>query len=137
MNFKRDICILTQQDLVDAGCFDMNAAVRVTEEALVSYANGDVIFPDKVSMVFDQATQDRINCLPAGFRSKKVYGMKWVSVFPDNPHSRDLPNLSAAILLSEMVSGFPIAFMEGTMWLQHAYSCSLFCRCKISRCQRT
>ena len=115
MNFKRNICILTQQDLVDAGCFDMNAAVRVTEEALVSYANGDVIFPDKVSMVFDQATQDRINCLPAGFRSKKVYGMKWVSVFPDNPHSRNLPNLSATILLSEIESGFPIAFMEGTM----------------------
>lgn len=115
MNFKRHICVLTQTDLINAGCFDMKSAVHVAEEALISYSKGDVIFPDKVSVVFDQATQDRINCLPAGFRSKKVYGMKWVSVFPDNPHSRDLPNLSAAILLSEMVSGFPIAFMEGTM----------------------
>ena len=95
MNFKRDILVLTQQDLMDAGCFDMKAAVRVAEEALRDYAAGDVIFPDKVSVVFDQATQDRINCLPAGFKNKKVYGMKWVSVFPDNPHSRDLPNLSA------------------------------------------
>lgn len=115
MNFKRDICILTQQDLMDAGCFDMEAAVHVAEEALVAYADGDVIYPDKVAMVFDQTTQDRINCLPAGFHSKKVYGMKWVSVFPNNPHSRNLPNLSAAILLSEIESGFPIVFMEGTM----------------------
>ena len=115
MNFKRDILVLTQQDLMDAGCFDMKAAVRVAEEALTDFANGEVIFPDKVSVVFDQATQDRINCLPAGFKNKKVYGMKWVSVFPDNPHSRDLPNLSATILLSEMESGFPFVFMEGTM----------------------
>lgn len=115
MNFKRDITILTQQDLVDAGCFDMSAAIRVAEEALVSYAKGDVIFPDKVSVVFDQATQDRINCLPAGFRDKKVYGMKWVAVFPENPHVRNLPNLNASVLLSEMESGAPFAFMEATM----------------------
>lgn len=115
MNFKRDIRILTQQNLIDAGCFDMDSAVSVAEEALVAYSNGDVIFPDKVSVVFNQTTQDRINCLPAGFHSKKIYGMKWVSVFPDNPHYRSIPNLSAAILISEMETGFPIAFMEGTM----------------------
>lgn len=115
MDFNRSILILTQQDLLDAGCFDMDEAIRVAEEALTSYAKGDIIYPEKVSVIFDQPTQERINCLPAGLRPQKVYGMKWVSVFPDNPHVRNLPNLSAVILLSELVSGFPIAFMEGTM----------------------
>lgn len=115
MNFNRDICVLTQKDLLDAGCFDMKAACEVAENALIEYSKGNVLFPDKVSMIFDEATQDRINCLPAGLKKEKIYGMKWVSVFPDNPHSRNLPNLSAAILLSETESGFPFAFMEGTM----------------------
>lgn len=115
MNYNRDICILSQKDLMDAGCFDMAKAIEVCEKALLDYAEGDVIFPDKVSVIFDQATQDRINCLPAGFKKDKIYGMKWVSVFPENPHKRDLPNLSAVVLLSEMESGFPVAFMEATM----------------------
>jgi len=114
MNHSRDIYILTQDDLMAAGCFDMNAAIKVCEEALLNYAAGTVVFPEKVSVIFNEETQERINCLPAGFKNEKVYGMKWVSVFPDNPHKRDLPNLSAVTLLSELDSGFPIAFMEAT-----------------------
>lgn len=115
MEYSRDICILSQDDLIKAGCFNMAAAVKVCEEALREYAEGKVIFPDKISVIFNEETQDRINCLPAGLRSKKVYGMKWVSVFPENPHKQDLPNLSAVVLLSEMVTGFPVAFMEATL----------------------
>lgn len=115
MNFKRTIRILTQQDQIDAGCFDVRSVVEVCRQALMAYANGDVIFPDKTSVIFDEATQDRINCLPAGFKDKKIYGMKWVSVFPQNPVVHGCPNLSAVILLSELTTGYPMAFIEGTM----------------------
>lgn len=115
MNFKRSIRILTQRDLLDAGCFDIKAVMEVCRKALISYAKGDVIFPDKTSVIFDEATQDRINCLPAGFRDEKIYGMKWVSVFPQNPIEHGCPNLSAVVLLSELTTGYPVAFMEGTM----------------------
>ena len=115
MNFKRNICILNQEDLISAGCFDVAASISVCENALLEYSKGKIIFPDKVSVVFNEETQDRINCLPAGIITDKVYGMKWVSVFPNNPMERNVPNLSAVILLSEMESGFPVAFMEGTL----------------------
>ena len=115
MDFKRDICVLTQKDLIDAGCFDFSAAIAVLEKTLVDYSEGNIIFPDKVSVIFDEETQDRINCLPAGLVNEKVYGMKWVSVFPQNPYTKGLPNLSAVILLSELENGFPVAFMEGTL----------------------
>ena len=115
MDFKHSICILTQSDLIDAGCFDFLSAIHITEKTLISYAKGEVIFPDKVSVVFDESTQERINCLPAGLKDEKIYGMKWISVFPQNPYLRNLPNLSAVILLSELETGFPIAFMEGTL----------------------
>lgn len=115
MNQDIPILVLTQQDLIDAGCFDMKSAINVVEDAFIKYAVGDVIFPDKVSVIFDRQSQNRINCLPAGILSDKIYGAKWVSVFPDNPHKNDKPNLTAIYILSELDTGYPIAFMENSM----------------------
>jgi len=109
------IRILTQEDLIRSGCLDYSEALEVVEDAFVKYAKGDVIFPDKVSVVFNKESQNRINCLPAGIISENVYGMKWVSVYPENPKKFHKPNLSAVYLLSELTTGFPIAFMEGSM----------------------
>lgn len=107
--------VLTQENLVDAGCFNVSEAIKVTEDALMDFAKGDIIFPDKVSQIFDEKTQDRINCMPATILSKKVCGMKWVAVFPPNPTLYQLPNLNATILLSEIRTGYPLAIMDGTL----------------------
>lgn len=115
VDYSMPVRILTEQDLINAKCFDMDFAFSVAEDAFIKYAEGDVIFPDKVSVVFDQKTQDRINCLPAAIKSEKVYGMKWVSVFPQNPHQKGKANLTAVYILSELESGYPIAFMEGSL----------------------
>lgn len=115
IDYNMVVRILTQQDLLNAGCFDINASIQVCEKAFLAYANDDVIFPDKTSVVFEQKTQNRINCLPAGILSESVYGMKWVSVFPNNPQMKAVPNLTAIIVLSELDSGFPVAFMEGSL----------------------
>lgn len=115
MDYTNNVTILTQQDLIDAGCMDFKAAAQVIEQAFVAFAEGKVLFPDKVSVIFDQNTQDRINCLPAAMLQDKVYGVKWVSVFPQNPHTYNMPNLSAVSILSELTTGFPIAFMSTTM----------------------
>ena len=112
---KLDIKIITQQDLLNAGCFNIPESIAVVEKALRKHAEGKVIFPDKISIIFDETSQNRINCLPAGFIDENVYGMKWVSVFPRNPHLYGLQNVSAVILLSELTHGFPKALMEGTL----------------------
>lgn len=105
----------SQEDLLSAGCLDMNLATDAAEESMRLYEEGDVLFPEKIVQIFNEDTQERINCLPATFRSKKVCGVKWVSVFPLNPVQHGLQNLSAVIILSEIEHGFPIAFMEGTL----------------------
>lgn len=115
MKTNLNIKVLTQEELIKAGCFNVPASIEICEKALIDYVKGDIIFPDKISVVFDKETQNRINCLPAAVLSEKVYGMKWVSVFPENPTKRQIQNLSAVILLSELESGFPVAFMEGTL----------------------
>lgn len=105
----------SQEDLLAAGCLDMRMAMDAAEESMKLYASGDVLFPEKIVQIFNDDTQERINCLPATFRSKNVCGVKWVSVFPPNPVKHGIQNLSAVIILSEIEHGFPIAFMEGTL----------------------
>lgn len=104
----------SQENLLDAGCFDVGMAMEVAEQAMISYEDGAVLFPEKVVQIFNQKTQARINCLPATLLEDKICGVKWVSVFPENP-KEDLQNLSAVIVLSEINHGFPVAVMDGTM----------------------
>lgn len=84
-------------------------------EAMRAFESGDVLFPDKIVQIFNDETQERINCLPATFLTDKICGVKWVSVFPPNPTRFGVQNLSAVIVLSEIERGFPVAFMEGTL----------------------
>ena len=105
----------SQEDLLSAGCLDISMAVNAAELAMKAYDDGDVLFPQEIVQVFNDQTHERINCLPATFKSKKICGMKWVSVFPPNPDQYGVQNLSAVIILSETNHGFPIAFMEGTL----------------------
>ena len=90
-------------------------AMDAAESAIRAFHVGDIIFPDKIVQIFNDETQERINCLPATFKSDGVCGVKWVSVFPPNPVKNGIQNLSAVAILSEIEHGFPIAFMEGTL----------------------
>ena len=105
----------SQEDLLGAGCLDIQMAMQAAEQAIQAFHDGDVLFPEKIVQIFNDETQERINCLPATFKARKICGVKWVSVFPPNPVRHGIQNLSAVIILSEIVHGFPIAFMEGTL----------------------
>ncbi len=105
----------SQEDLLGSGCFDIRMAMEAAEQAMMDFEQGEVLFPEKIVQIFNDETQERINCLPATFKNKKICGMKWVSVFPPNPVRHGIQNLSAVIILSEIECGFPIAFMEGTL----------------------
>ena len=110
-----DCLYLSQEDLLEAGCLDLNLAMTAAEEAMLAFRNDRIMFPDKIVQIFNDDTQERINCLPATLLDEQVCGMKWVSVFPMNPVQHDSQNLSAVIVLSEIERGFPIAFMDGTL----------------------
>ncbi len=107
--------LLTQEDLLAAGCLDMRLAMSAAEDVMRAYREGTVLFPEKIVQIFNDQTQERINCLPATLLPEQICGVKWVSVFPANPERFGSQNLSAAIILSEIEQGFPIAFMDGTL----------------------
>ena len=106
---------LSQEDLLESGCLDFRMAIGAAESALLANRDGDVMFPEKIVQIFNQETQERINCLPATLLPEKVCGMKWVSVFPPNVPRFGLQNLTALFILSEIEKGFPIAVLEGTL----------------------
>jgi ornithine cyclodeaminase/alanine dehydrogenase-like protein (mu-crystallin family) len=105
---------LSQEDLLEAGCLDFRLAIRAAESALLAHRDGTVLFPEKIVQIFNQDTQERINCLPATLLAEQVCGVKWVSVFPPNVRF-GLQNLTALFILSEIERGFPIAVLEGTL----------------------
>ncbi len=106
---------LSQEDLIGAGCFDLPLAMHALEEGLRKFDAGEILFPDKIVQIFNQETQERINCLPASLLPEKICGMKWVSVFPPNPVRFGTQNLTAVILLSELTRGYPVCVMEATL----------------------
>ena len=114
-NHEVDFNYFSQEHLLNAGCFDMPLIVDVVEKTLLAFEQGAIMFPEKIVQIFDQRTQERINCLPATMLDEKICGVKWVSVFPDNPRKYDLQNLSAIFVLSEIKHGFPVAVMDGTL----------------------
>lgn len=116
MDKNRIECLyLSQEDLLQAGCLDMNMAMSAAEEAMLAFREDKILFPEKIVQIFNDDTQERINCLPATLLPEKVCGVKWVSVFPPNPVRYGVQNLSAVVILSEIEKGFPIAFMDGTL----------------------
>jgi len=114
-NHEVDFNYFSQEHLLNAGCFDMRLIVEVVEQTLLDFEKGSIMFPEKIVQIFDQRTQERINCLPATMFDEKICGVKWVSVFPENPRKYDLQNLSAIFVLSEIEHGFPVAVMDGTL----------------------
>lgn len=110
-----DFRYFSQEDLLKAGCLDFRMAIDAAEAAMLAYRRGEVIFPEKIVQIFNDQTQERINCLPATLKPQRVCGMKWVSVFPPNVDRYGLQNLTALFVLSEIEKGFPLAVLEGTL----------------------
>lgn len=109
------IKFISEEDIVKSGCLNIDDVLAIIENAMLAYKSGKVMLPDKISQIFDEKDQSRINCMPATLFNEKVCGVKWVSVFPTNPSKFNIQNVSGLIVLSEIETGFPFAVMEGTI----------------------
>lgn len=115
MNTHININLISKRDLIAADCIDYDEIISVIEDAFVQFEQGRIILPDKTTQIFHQEKQDRINCMPSTLLNAGVSGVKWVSVFPENPKRYGVPNVSGLIVLSELEKGQPFAVMDGTL----------------------
>lgn len=106
---------ISQEEVSEIFKGNTDVLFEIIEAAFLKYLHGSVLFPDKISQIFDEKTQNRINCMPATLLGDDmVCGMKWVSVFPTNT-IQGIQNVTGVILLSEITTGFPMAIMDGTL----------------------
>ena len=86
-------------------------AIDVIETAFKKKISGEILLPDKISVIFNEDTQNRINCMPGALLSEKVYGVKWVAVFPENP-KEGYRNVTGTMILSELEHGHTLSVMD-------------------------
>lgn len=108
------IRIISQEDVAEIFRGNADGIYGIIEDSFQKYLKGDIIMPDKISQIFDEKSQNRINCMPATLIEEKICGMKWVSVFPSNA-PKGVQNVTGIMLLSELETGFPIAIIDGTL----------------------
>lgn len=108
------IRIISQEDVADIFKGNADSIFGIIEDSFKQYLAGDVVMPDKISQIFDEKSQNRINCMPATLTKDKVCGMKWVSVFPSNA-LKGIQNVTGVMLMSELETGFPVALIDGTL----------------------
>lgn len=107
--------LISLEDIYKTKCFDLKQIIQIIEDALLAYSNNEILLPDKISQIFNECLQTRINCMPSTLLKEGVCGVKWVSVFPNNPKLYNKQNVSGVILLSEIKTGFPFAIVDGTL----------------------
>ncbi len=107
--------LLSRSELMKAWGGDVEDLVDAVEYGFREYAAGRVILPEKASQVFNEATQDRINCMPSTVRELGLAGVKWVSVFPENPILRNMRNVGGAMVLSSIEDGSTVAVIDASM----------------------
>lgn len=107
--------LISLEDIYKTKCFDLKQIIQIIEDALLAYSNNEILLPDKISQIFNEGLQTRINCMPSTLLKEGVCGVKWVSVFPNNPKLYNKQSVSGVILLSEIKTGFPFAIVDGTL----------------------
>ena len=113
MNNEIKVTVVSRKDTEQIISCDYIRYISFIEDVFNKRVQNKIILPDKISQIFDEEIQNRINCMPATILDENVSGVKWVSVFPNNPKSGRY-NVIGQIILSELEYGYPLAYMDGT-----------------------
>ena len=100
--------LLTASDI--SKIMEMKDVLVAVETAFRDYGNGAAQMPPKLYLTLNQFNGD-FRAMPAYVEGSA--GIKWVSVYPDNPKI-DLPTVMATIIYSDPQTGFPLAIMDAT-----------------------
>lgn len=100
--------LLTATDI--AKIIDMPNVLAAVEAAFREYGLGTAVMPPKLYLDLKQYHGD-LRAMPAYV--EQTAGLKWVSVYPDNP-GKGLPTVMAMLILNDPETGFPLAIMDAT-----------------------
>ncbi len=110
LNVGHEILYLTREEIRNLN-IPKDVLKAQMEKALSMYSLGETQMPAK-SHVFPD-TQSVYIGMPALIPAIESAGVKWVGAYNHNVKNFGLPALSAMLLVSDYLSGWPIAFMDG------------------------
>lgn len=88
----------------------MPEAIDAASAALAAYSSGEAVVPLRTHV----ACRDGVALyMPGLVAEEAALGAKVVSVFPGNP-ARNLPTITAAMVLQDPVTGVPVALLEAS-----------------------
>lgn len=92
---------------------DERTAFRLAHEAFELVASGKTRMPAKIYLELPGRPPGDFRAMPAFLEGKKgkACGMKWVSVFPENPQ-RHQPTVNGTVLLNSPLTGELLAVIE-------------------------
>lgn len=108
-----EILYLTKEQCIETGP-DIDQTLDIVERTLIAHGNKEYEMPAKIGIhpyadVFYHA-------MPAYVPGQMACGEKWIECYPRNPKEYNLPQTSGLMILNEVLTGFPMAIMDGG-WL--------------------
>ena len=98
--------LLSRKDV--RGLLSMAAVMKAVEQAFREWTEGKAYMPAKAYLVSDRGD---FRAMPVALPG--AAGMKWVSVYPENP-SLGLPTVMATMIYNDPATGYPLAVMDAT-----------------------
>lgn len=113
INIGEEIWYLTLDEVLDTKLTEEDI-LNLTRDALIAHGKKEYEMPAKVGVhPFEEVFY---HAMPAYVPSKLACGMKWIECYPNNPSKFNLPQTTGLIILNDILSGCPIAIMDGT-WI--------------------
>jgi len=106
---------LNQQDVRRTNV-NMSMAIEAVEDAFRLHHSGDTNLPYKTVLDLGERERGRGNAMPAYVGGDyDVFGIKWISGFPQNPVQHNLPRGTGLVILNDSWKGIPLAVMDCTL----------------------
>jgi alanine dehydrogenase len=102
--------VLSNRDI--AQMLPMATAIEIVEKAMIAVSAGKANLP--LRSIVDVGEPNRMGIMPGAMTDPACYGVKLVSLFPDNP-AHGLSSHSGAMVLFEAEHGRPIAMMSADL----------------------
>jgi ornithine cyclodeaminase/alanine dehydrogenase-like protein (mu-crystallin family) len=113
INIGREILYLTQQECTSTGLTEKDI-LALTRATLVAHGKKEYEMPAKIGV--HPFPEVFFHAMPAYVPSQLAVGIKWIECYPNNPVKFNLPQTCGLLILNDILSGYPIAIMDGT-WI--------------------
>ena len=102
--------VLSTADLRRA--VSMEAAMEAVADAFAQFSTGRAVVPLRTAVPLPPNDGLALRHARAA-RRPRAFGVKALTIFPENPDRRGLPAISALVLLFDSANGLPLALLDG------------------------